>query len=262
MPRDRAGAGMRELMDLRFLGIPLERHASLGSTNDEALRRAAEGAPEGLVVLADAQTAGRGRHGRSWNDVPGASLAFSVVLRPSLPLPRLPLLAIAMACAVAEAAESITGARFDVKWPNDVMFQERKVCGVLAESRSGGDGGTVLVIGTGVNMNHLEADFPNDLRERATSLRIAGGSYVTPESVLAAILSRFERYVLVARERGGNALREAVIGRLPTPGTPVAVRRGEGRVEGVVEGITDTGALRFRERGRDETVILAAGELL
>jgi len=251
-----------EPMDLRFLGIPVERHPSLASTNDEALRRAMEGAPEGLVVLADVQTSGRGRYGRAWNDVPGASLAFSVLLRPSLPLPRLPLLAIGMACAVAEAAEVITGAEFDVKWPNDVMFRGRKACGVLAESRSGGDGRAILVIGAGVNANHLEEDFPADLRERATSLRFAGGSYVTPESVLAAILPRFEWYVLIARERGGDALLKAVIGRLPAPGTTVAVRRGEGKVEGVVEGITETGALRFRERGKDETVVLAAGELL
>jgi BirA family biotin operon repressor/biotin-[acetyl-CoA-carboxylase] ligase len=253
---------MGEAMDLRFLDVAVERYPSLRSTNDEALRRAMEGAPEGLVVLADVQTSGRGRHGRAWNDVPGASLAFSVLLRPTLPLPQLPLLAIGMACAVAEAAEVITGIEFDVKWPNDVMFRGKKACGVLAESRSSGDSRTVLVIGTGVNANHLEADFPDDLRERATSLRIAGGSYVTPESVLAAILPRFEWYVLLARERGGDALRKAVLDRLPAPGTAVALRRGEGKVEGVVEGITETGALRFRERGSEETIVLAAGELL
>ena len=253
---------MTESLDLRFLGVPVERHAWLGSTNDEALRRAGEGAPEGLVVVADVQTSGRGRHGRSWNDVPGASLAFSVLLRPTLPLPRLPLLAIAMACAVAEAAEAITGTRFDVKWPNDVLFDGRKVCGVLAESRSGRDGRTLVVIGAGVNANHLEGDFPADLRAHATSLRMAGGSYVTPESVLAAVLPRFERYVHLAHPQGGDALRDAVVGRLPPPGTHVAVRRGEARVEGVVEGITETGALRFRENGHEETVVLSAGELL
>jgi BirA family transcriptional regulator, biotin operon repressor / biotin---[acetyl-CoA-carboxylase] ligase len=251
-----------EFLDPRFLDMPIERHASLGSTNDEALRRAGEGAPEGLVVLADIQTSGRGRHGRSWNDVPGSSLAFSIVLRPSLPLARLPLLAIAMACSVAEAAEAITGARFDVRWPNDVLFQGRKVCGILAESRSAGAGGTVLVIGTGVNANHLEGDFPREIRDRATSLRMAGGSYVTPEFVLEQILPRFERYVHLARDRGGDALRDAVIGRLPSPGTAVTVRRGDERVEGVVEGITETGALRFRENGSDEPVVLVAGELL
>ncbi|HET9940870.1 MAG TPA: biotin--[acetyl-CoA-carboxylase] ligase [Candidatus Eisenbacteria bacterium] len=249
-------------MDLQFLGVPVERHASLGSTNDEALRRAMEGAPEGVVVLADVQTAGRGRQGRAWNDVPGASLAFSVVLRPSLPLPRLPLLALAMACSVAEAAAAVTGRKHDVKWPNDVLFEGRKVCGILAESRSGGGGRPVLVIGTGVNVNHRLEDFPQEFRERATSLRQAAGEYLNPESVLAAVLERFERYVTLSRDRGADALRDAVVDRLPAPGTTVAVRRGDDRVEGVIEGITETGALRFRERGHDEAIVLAAGELL
>ena len=249
-------------MDLRFLGIPVERHATLGSTNDEALRRAAEGAPEGLVVLAEVQTTGRGRQGRAWSDVPGASLAFSVVLRPALPLPRLPLLALAMACAVAEAAEAITQRAHAVKWPNDVLHEGRKVCGVLAESRSGGNGPPVLVIGTGVNVNHVETDFPESFRDRASSLRMASGRYVTPELVLAEILARFERYVILGRELGGDALWGAVVGRLPTPGTRVTVRQGDARLEGVVEGITENGALRFREHGHDEAVVLAAGELL
>ena len=250
------------MSDLRFLGVPIERHASLGSTNDEALRRAMEGAPEGVVVLADVQTAGRGRQGRAWNDVPGASLAFSVVLRPALPLPRLPLLALAMACSVAEAAEAVTGRTYDVKWPNDVLFEGRKVCGILAESRSGGDGRPVLVIGTGVNVNHRVEDFPDEIRERATSLRQAGGAYLNPESVLAAALERFEQYVTLARDRGADALKDAVVDRLPAPGTLIALRRGDDRVEGVVEGITETGALRFRERGHDQAIVLAAGELL
>lgn len=250
------------MSELHFLGVPVERHASLGSTNDEALRRAMEGAPEGVVVLAEVQTAGRGRQGRAWNDVPGASLAFSVLLKPSLSLPRLPLLALAMACSVAEAAEAVTGRKHNVKWPNDVLFEGRKVCGILAESRSGRDDRPVLVIGTGVNVNHRLEDFPQEFRQRATSLREAGGEYLNPESVLAAVLERFERYVTLARDRGADALRDAVIDRLPAPGTTVAVRRGDDRVEGVVEGITETGALRFRERGHDEAIVLAAGELL
>ena len=85
------------LPSIRFLGVPVERHASIGSTNDEAFRRADEGAPEGLVVLADAQTAGRGRQGRAWWDAPGASLLFSILLRPTLPLAQCPLLALALA---------------------------------------------------------------------------------------------------------------------------------------------------------------------
>jgi biotin-(acetyl-CoA carboxylase) ligase len=85
---------------------------------------------------------------------------------------------------------------------------------------------------------------------------------VNPESVLHAVLERFERYVVLARDRGADALRDAVVDRLPAPGTTVAVRRGDDRIEGVVEGITETGALRFRQSGHDQAIVLAAGELL
>jgi BirA family biotin operon repressor/biotin-[acetyl-CoA-carboxylase] ligase len=118
------------------------------------------------------------------------------------------------------------------------------------------------VIGTGVNVNHRVEDFPDEIRERATSLRQAGRANLNPESVLAATLERFEQYVTLARDRGADALRDAVVDRLPAPGTTVALRRGDDRVEGVVEGITETGALRFRERGHDQAIVLAAGELL
>ena len=108
---------------MRFLGVPVEFRASVSSTNDEILRRAADGAPEGLVIAADQQTAGRGRQGRSWWDAPGNSLLFSVLLRPSIPLARFPLLGIAMACAVAEAGSEAAGRN-----PKDVdMMIEMKV---------------------------------------------------------------------------------------------------------------------------------------
>ena len=104
----------------RYLGVPTEFVRTIGSTNDEVLRRAMQGAPEGLVIATDEQTAGRGRHGRSWWDAPGRSLLFSVLLRPGLPLARFPLLGMAMACAVVEAGGVATGQELAVKWPNDV----------------------------------------------------------------------------------------------------------------------------------------------
>ena len=89
-----------------YLGIPVEFHRTIGSTNDELMRRADQGAPEGLILATDEQTSGRGRHGRVWWDAPGRSLLFSLLLRPTIPLPRYPLLGMAMACAVAEADAS------------------------------------------------------------------------------------------------------------------------------------------------------------
>ncbi|HET9253301.1 MAG TPA: biotin--[acetyl-CoA-carboxylase] ligase [Candidatus Eisenbacteria bacterium] len=255
-------------MTTRFLDVPLERHPSLASTNDEALRRAEEGAPSGLVVFAETQTAGRGRQGRSWNDVAGASLAFSVVLRPTIPLPQYPLLAIAMACAVAEACEELSGTAFAVKWPNDVLLEGRKVCGVLAESRVPsavrvpGGAGLALVVGAGVNVNHHEDDFSAELRARAASLRMAaGGRTFNVVHVLDAILARFERYVALASAADAAPLWNAVLRRLPAPGTRASIRSGDRLFQGVIQGFTETGAIRLLEDGRAEAVTLSAGEM-
>jgi BirA family biotin operon repressor/biotin-[acetyl-CoA-carboxylase] ligase len=243
----------------------IERHASLGSTNDEALRRAAEGAPEGLVVVAETQTAGRGRRGRTWLDAPGKSLLFSVLLAPALPLPSFPLLGLAMAAAVAEAGRTLAGAPLEVKWPNDVTCRGGKLCGVLAESRSAGwpEGpGPVLVIGTGVNVNQLEEEFPADLRSRASSLRLAaGGRPVDREAFLGEILRRFEP--AATRARGGDPapLFAALRPHLPAPGRPVAVRIGDRVVEGPVEAVLETGALIVRDARSGIVETVAAGEL-
>lgn len=273
---DRAIAA--ESRPLRFLGVPVERHVSIGSTNDEAFRRAAEGAPEGLVVVAGAQTAGRGRMGRSWWDAPGASLSFSLLLRPKIPLPQFPLLALAMACAVAEAGTEMTGVALDVKWPNDVVHGARKLCGVLAESRVSGGApapGPPVIIGAGVNVNQVEADFPPELRERATSLRIVGGGRTVVggsqtigaaqpiglDELLAAILRRLERYLGLAGEGDPSRLWSEVTRWLPRPGTEMSVMSGGRRIDGVLESIAETGALRLREPGRDGVTVVSAGEM-
>jgi BirA family transcriptional regulator, biotin operon repressor / biotin---[acetyl-CoA-carboxylase] ligase len=249
----------------RFLGVPVERHASLGSTNDEVFRRADEGAPEGLVVVTGAQTAGRGRQGRAWWDAPGASLLFSILLRPTIPLAQCPLLALALACSVAEAGTEATGAALTVKWPNDVLHDGRKLCGVLAESRVSGVPSSLrpaVVLGAGVNVNQAADDFPAEIRDCATSLRIAGGAAAPRiDDLLAMILDRLERYLGLAAGGDAGALWSEVTARLPQAGTEVALLSGGRRIEGVVEGVTEGGALRVRERGRAEATVVSAGEM-
>jgi BirA family biotin operon repressor/biotin-[acetyl-CoA-carboxylase] ligase len=262
----RAGFGRAGL-----LGVAAEYHESIGSTNDEAFRRAAEGAPEGLAVVAGRQLAGRGRQGRAWWDAPGASLLFSTLLYPAMPPARFPLLALAMACAVAETAEGEAGATMTVKWPNDVLHAGRKCCGVLAESRGAGGADAArtasaprvpLVIGTGMNLNQREEDFPPELSKRATSLRVAaGGREFDPAAFLAKLLRRFERYVLLARSQGPDALWTEVTPRLPAPGTPVSVDFAGRRVQGVLAGIAASGALQIQEPGRREPTLVSTGEL-
>jgi BirA family biotin operon repressor/biotin-[acetyl-CoA-carboxylase] ligase len=246
---------------LRFLGVPVESHATLGSTNDEAFRRAREGAPEGLVVTAEHQTAGRGRLGRSWFDGAGRSLMFSALLRPTIPLPSYPLFALALASAVSDAGGELVGRPLVVKWPNDVLYDGKKVCGVLAESRSLSPGEPpALVLGAGVNVNLLEEDFPPEFRARATSLRIAAeGREVPIASLLAGILSRFERDLEAARGADPAALFARVRPRLPERGARVRVAVVDRVVEGELLDVTPTGALEVRDTATGRVETLAAG---
>jgi BirA family transcriptional regulator, biotin operon repressor / biotin---[acetyl-CoA-carboxylase] ligase len=249
------------ISEQRFLGIPVESHPSLGSTNDEAFRRAREGAPEGLVVVAGHQTAGKGRLGRSWFDEAGRSLMFSILLKPTLPLRSFPLLALALASAVADAGSEIAGEPLTIKWPNDVLHRGRKLCGVLAESRALRAGeAPALVLGAGVNVNLLEWDFPPELRPSATSLRIAAGSGEIPLApLLASILARFHRDLALTRGGDPGALYASVRPRLPERGARVRIALPERAVEGELLDVTDGGALRVREAASGRIEILAAG---
>jgi BirA family biotin operon repressor/biotin-[acetyl-CoA-carboxylase] ligase len=245
-----------------FLGVPVEFHRSLGSTNDEALRRAAEEeAPEGLVVVTDEQTAGRGRQGRTWWDRPGESLLFSVLLRPDLPLARFPLFGIAMACAVAEVAGEAARAPLAVKWPNDVLHEGKKVCGVLAESRSSGTGSSYVVIGAGINVNQDAASFPIEIRDRATSLRLAArGRAIDRHALLAALLACLDAYRRIALDQGADALYASVRPWLPPAGAAIAIQTGDRRIVGTVEDVLETGALLVRD-AEGARVVVAAGEI-
>ena len=266
-------------LPIEYRGVRAERHESLPSTNDEAFRRAAEGAREGLVVVAEHQSAGRGRQGRTWWDHPGDSLLASLLLRPSIPLDRYPQLGMAMACAVAEAAgRLVPGEKFQVKWPNDVLHDGRKLCGILAETRVGTglhatgvaadaapgatNGPLPLVLGFGVNVNQPAEGWPEAIAGTATSLRVvAGGRALDRNALLREILARFDAYYARARAGDLSGLWNAVRARLPKPGTPVVVASGAHRVEGVIEGYTDRGAITVRDA--DGIVLtLSAGEIV
>ena len=258
-----------------FLGVPVEFRRSVGSTNDEVLARGAEGAPEGLVIVTEEQTAGRGRQGRVWWDAPGASLLFSLLLRPTIPLARYPLLGIAMACAVADAGSEAAGEPLAVKWPNDVLHGGRKLCGVLAEARpgrgtearaAGADAGPspgthVLAIGTGINVNQRAGEFPIELGGRATSLRMAAaGRVLDRRALLAGVLARFDAYRRLAQQEGSDALRLALLPHLPAAGSPIVVQTAERRLEGVVEQILENGALLVRDQSGSRFPVVA-GEI-
>ena len=196
------------------------------STNDVIERMARS--REGLVVFAESQTKGRGRHGRAWASARGKGLWFSVLLRPKFPLPRL---TIAASVAVARVA----GAAAKIKWPNDVTLGDRKLAGILTENREG-----VAILGIGMNVNCRMEDFPSELREIATALHVADRP-----GLAAQLLTELDRvYALAADEF--PALSAEWARRCTTLGKQIAVRMGDRRVEGHAQALDEDGALLLR----------------
>ena len=162
------------------------------STNDLAARAGEDGVPEGLVIFAESQRAGRGRLGRRWSSLPHQGLWFSVLLRPGLAPDRWPELTFCAALAVAETAETLTAQTARIKWPNDVIVAGRKIAGILLECHHRREPGFV-VAGIGINVRQGETDFPPELRERAGSLGMAAGQAVERRAAAAGVMQRLDR---------------------------------------------------------------------
>jgi BirA family transcriptional regulator, biotin operon repressor / biotin---[acetyl-CoA-carboxylase] ligase len=238
-----------------------EWHPEVGSTNDVALRRGDTGAPEGLVVLADMQTAGRGRLGRRWISPPGSGVYVSVLLRP----PALtPLFTLAAGVASAEAIEVATGLRPTVKWPNDICVlpsqgPPRKLGGVLAEGRAAaGDGACVLVIGIGINVR--SAAYPPDVAGLAASLEDELGRPVERDLVIVELLAALWRhYDDIRRGRTADVLTAWRECATATFGRRIEWQDGAASGTGVIEDVDESGALLVRtDRG---VVRIVSGEV-
>lgn len=223
----------------------------VGSTMDTASTLAARGAREGTVVVARHQSAGRGRAGRHWETPPGAALLCSVVLRPGLALSALSPMSVLAGDAIASAIHRLTGLEARVKWPNDVLIDDRKVAGVLIQTRSGSSG-TVMVVGFGVNVTVP----PDALPVGATSLIREGAYPVSHDVLLDAILDGIgERYRDV--QAGNTATSLERIGRsLAMRGERVIVRDGTGERSGVVAGVDADGALLLDDGGIRQRVVV------
>lgn len=227
------------------LGCRIESHAEIDSTNLEAARRARDGAPEGTVVLADAQTQGRGRLGRTWVSPPGCNLYCSVILRPDLPPADVPLLTLVAGMATAETVAEWVAEGVAIKWPNDVVIDGRKVAGILSEMECDGRGVQFAVTGIGVNLNAAADDFPPEVRKLATSIAEASGRAVDREAFCARLLSRFDdAYDLLLRQ-GFAAVVPLWERRDGLRGRRVQVRDGSERIEGLASGLGPRGELRL-----------------
>jgi BirA family biotin operon repressor/biotin-[acetyl-CoA-carboxylase] ligase len=219
------------------------RFDSLPSTNTEAARQAALGVPEGLCVLAREQTAGRGRRERSWVSPKDAGLYLSVVLRPTLETRLWPLITLAAALSVRDALHAACGLAADIKWPNDLLAGERKLCGILAETADGARGRAV-VLGIGVNLRR--GAFPPELNATATSVEEQTTRAPDAEQLLAALTralaARYE--TLHAADGAAEILREWQRHSTYAHGRRVRVALATETFNGITRGLDPDGALR------------------
>jgi len=234
------------LPTLRRIGSTIAFHPIIDSTNSGAFDAAAAGAPDGAVIVADEQRAGRGRSGRTWNSPTGCNLYLSILLRgPFLPsvVTGLPFLA---AVATRDAVADVTGLITQFKWPNDLILHDRKVGGILVEARSAGGETTLAVVGIGVNVNWPRSAMPAELQATATSLMSELGRSIDRPALLIALLIHLDHgYNRLCDEGAGWLIKDwsqscLILGRT------VCVETPEGPLTGLAEAVEPSGHLRLR----------------
>ncbi len=230
-----------------FGGGPIHHYYKIGSTNSEAMRSAAEGGPEGSVFLAEEQLAGRGRGAHTWHSARSTGIYCSVILRPVMPPSDALIFSLAAGLAVRAAVMEIAPQlRADLKWPNDLLLTGKKFCGILTEMNAEATRVRHLVVGMGINVNQV--NFPAELREMATSLRIETGTEWSRVELCAALLKSLDReYRTLIEDAGARAaiLRRFEESSSSARGRKVSIEENGG-LAGVTEGLDERGFLRVR----------------
>ncbi len=242
------------------IGRKVIHYFRIGSTNDVALELSPREAPHGTVILAEEQTAGRGRMGRKWHSEKGRGIYSSVILRPPLAPTSAPILTLMAGLAAREAVLAATGLRADIRWPNDLLINGKKVSGILTEMSAELDRLHSVVLGIGINVNHSR--MPAEIREIASSLALEGGQPYSRLEVLGALLRELERHYHLLLERGNDEIvaRWSAVSSYAR-GKRLHIRRGDGEFDATSAGLDRSGALRIR-RDNGEESLLVAGEVI
>ncbi|MEN6390834.1 MAG: biotin--[acetyl-CoA-carboxylase] ligase [Syntrophomonas sp.] len=218
----------------------------IDSTNNYAKQLAAKGYPEGTLVIAERQTAGRGRRGRQWHSEPGQCIFMSLILRPSLPLKELSRMTLFIAVAVVDTLERF-GIKSGIKWPNDVLINGRKIAGILTEAVTDMDGIEYIVTGIGLNINNRIADFPEEVRSIATTVREETGRLVPRVEVLQEFLWQLEKSYRQLISGGFNEILEKVRSLSLVIGRDVKIDSVNGITSGRAIDIDNDGFLMVRD---------------
>ena len=237
---------IRAGLSTQLLGSQIVHFYDTSSTNNEAKRLAADDAVEGTIVVSEAQTLGRGRLNRGWFSPPGGGVWVSVILRPPFPPQEAPKCTLMAAVATVEAIREVSGLACGIKWPNDILWQGRKLVGILTEMSAEMDAINFVVLGIGINVSLQESDFPEELRNIGASVSMGAEREVSRVEVLQKLLERLEHWYQVVKKEGFEPVLEVWRRESITLGQPVRVLAGEETYDGVAEELAEDGSLLVR----------------
>ena len=254
------GAEVRPHLKTRQIGRHYIFKSELPSSNSFLMDLPLPECIDGMVVVADKQTAGRGRMQRTWFAPPAANLYFSVLLQPNRPISEIPQLALLSALSIVTTLNSVTpDVEVEIKWPNDVLVGGRKLAGILCEMQAETDIVHKVILGMGINVNVLSRQFPPELRETATSLLIETGSPFHRPTLLAEVLNALEHNYEQWLRKGLSPFLPALKKHLLLVGARISVTGQGGSMSGVVEGLSEDGGLILR-RGTKQHIVYS-GEI-
>lgn len=248
MTKESISAGL----DTKWAGCDIVYFAQTDSTNKQARLLAREGTKHGTLVIADTQSAGRGRRGRGWISPAGEGVFMSLIVRPEMPPSEVAKMSLTLALAVARAIERETGLDARIKWPNDIVIGGRKVCGLLLEMDATAEKVNSIVAGVGINVH--QSVFDEEIAHTASSLDLLCGRRVSRSAIVRAFLEEFERAAALADEEMMQAYR----GRSATIGQRVQVIGLSGTYTGTAQGITESGTLLVEADDGEVREVLAA----
>ncbi len=253
---------IEQALSTTWAGRDLEFYKVIDSTNNVAKRAGLEERRSGFLAVADRQDAGRGSRGRTWISPEGYNIFMSLMVRPEIPMDKVPGLTLVMALSIAEGIDEISGTDTKIKWPNDIVLNKRKICGILTELHQMPDGGGYfVVIGVGINVNQPGDLFPEEIRQTAGSIFSETEKETDRAKLIAACMKHFEsNYGKYASTCDLKRLRVSYENRLINIGKEVRILDPKGEYEAIAEGITDEGALIItnKDGNREE---INAGEV-
>lgn len=245
-------------LETKKFGRQIVYQEEVNSTQIIANELVMNDAPEGTIVVAERQLQGRGRLQRNWVTSDGKAIAMSLILRPSISPRVAPQLTLLTAVAIASAIEKLTGIHPNIKWPNDLLINKKKVCGILTEMQGDADCIKSVVIGIGINVNQVESDYPLELSDIATSLRIEKGQPFLRAKLIQVILSEFEKYYEIFIDKGFKPIKILWESYAISLGKQIKATTLTEEIIGHAIGITDEGQLLIEDPAGEIHTIYSA----